>query len=76
MSVSRSTVLRLVAVLPEPDVPAPRVVGVDRRPGTHSRSSRGLGARRPGAAPPRLLASSPPRLSLNVGRTASPTMGT
>ncbi|MFH9727484.1 ISL3 family transposase [Streptomyces sp. NPDC017254] len=29
VSVSRSTVLRLVAVLPEPDVPAPRVVGVD-----------------------------------------------
>ncbi|MER5371006.1 transposase [Streptomyces sp. NPDC002722] len=29
VSVSRSTVLRLVEVLPEPDVPAPRVVGVD-----------------------------------------------
>ncbi|WP_157851682.1 transposase [Streptomyces monomycini] len=29
MSVSRSTVLRLVEVLPEPEVPAPRVVGVD-----------------------------------------------
>ncbi|MFG3530114.1 ISL3 family transposase [Streptomyces sp. NPDC047917] len=29
VSVSRSTVLRLVDVLPEPDVPTPRVVGVD-----------------------------------------------
>ncbi|MCT9011140.1 ISL3 family transposase [Streptomyces rhizosphaerihabitans] len=29
VSVSRSTVLRLVDMLPEPDVPAPRVVGVD-----------------------------------------------
>nr|WP_245606174.1 transposase [Streptomyces himastatinicus] len=29
VAVSRSTVLRLVGLLPEPDVPAPRVVGVD-----------------------------------------------
>ncbi|MFG2645907.1 hypothetical protein ACGFYP_33615 [Streptomyces sp. NPDC048370] len=29
VSVSRSTVLRLVDALPEPEVPAPRVVGVD-----------------------------------------------
>ncbi|MFE4023815.1 ISL3 family transposase [Streptomyces sp. NPDC059101] len=29
VSVSRSTVLRLVDLLPEPDAPAPRVVGVD-----------------------------------------------
>ncbi len=29
VSVSRSTVLRLVDALPEPDIPAPRVVGVD-----------------------------------------------
>lgn len=29
VSVSRSTVLRLVEALPEPDLPAPRVVGVD-----------------------------------------------
>lgn len=29
MKVSRSTVLRLVDALPEPDVPASRVVGVD-----------------------------------------------
>lgn len=29
MSISRSTVLRLVEALPEPDVPMPRVVGVD-----------------------------------------------
>ncbi|WP_246156947.1 ISL3 family transposase [Streptomyces xiamenensis] len=29
VSVSRSTVLRLVDALPEPDVPSPRVVGVD-----------------------------------------------
>ncbi|EGJ73749.1 putative IS6 family transposase [Streptomyces sp. Tu6071] len=29
MSVSRSTVLRLVKSLPEPHVPSPRVVGVD-----------------------------------------------
>ncbi|MFC9752086.1 transposase [Streptomyces sp. NPDC056921] len=36
--VSRSTVLRLVDVLPEPEVPAPRVVGVDEyatRKGRH-----------------------------------------
>ncbi|GAA2590405.1 transposase [Streptomyces tubercidicus] len=38
MSVSRSTVLRLVGALPEPDVLAPRVVGVDEyatRKGRH-----------------------------------------
>ncbi|HEX5567833.1 MAG TPA: ISL3 family transposase [Streptomyces sp.] len=38
VSVSRSTVLRLVDALPEPDVPAPRVVGVDEyttRKGRH-----------------------------------------
>jgi transposase len=38
MSVSRSTVLRLVEALPEPDVPAPRVTGVDEyatRKGRH-----------------------------------------
>ncbi|MFI6063309.1 ISL3 family transposase [Streptomyces sp. NPDC051286] len=38
MSVSRSTVLRLVDALPEPEVPAPRVVGVDEyatRKGRH-----------------------------------------
>lgn len=38
MSVSRSTVLRLVAALPEPDLPAPRVVVVDEnatRKGCH-----------------------------------------
>ncbi|MFE7111986.1 ISL3 family transposase [Streptomyces sp. NPDC057575] len=38
VSVSRSTVLRLVNALPEPDVPAPRVVGVDEyatRKGRH-----------------------------------------
>ncbi|MFE5048976.1 hypothetical protein ACFRAI_21920 [Streptomyces sp. NPDC056637] len=29
MSISRSTVLRLVNALPEPDIPSPRVVGVD-----------------------------------------------
>ncbi|MEU0843652.1 ISL3 family transposase [Streptomyces sp. NPDC005962] len=29
VSVSRSTVLRLVDMLPDPDLPAPRVVGVD-----------------------------------------------
>ncbi|WP_234382881.1 transposase family protein [Streptomyces sp. XY332] len=29
MSISRSTVLRLVEALPEPEVPTPRVVGVD-----------------------------------------------
>ncbi|MCT2593131.1 transposase family protein [Streptomyces sp. N2-109] len=29
VSVSRSTVLRLVSALPEPDIPSPRVVGVD-----------------------------------------------
>ncbi|MEV6425626.1 transposase family protein [Streptomyces sp. NPDC051662] len=37
-SVSRSTVLRLVDALPEPEVPAPRVVGVDEyatRKGRH-----------------------------------------
>ncbi|WP_256215558.1 transposase family protein [Streptomyces sp. Ag109_O5-10] len=37
-SVSRSTVLRLVGALPEPEVPAPRVVGVDEyatRKGRH-----------------------------------------
>ncbi|MFI6857945.1 ISL3 family transposase [Streptomyces sp. NPDC050416] len=38
VSVSRSTVLRLVEALPEPDLPAPRVVGVDEyatRKGRH-----------------------------------------
>ncbi|MFI7180180.1 hypothetical protein [Streptomyces spororaveus] len=38
MSVSRSTVLRLVEALPDPEVPAPRVVGVDEyatRKGRH-----------------------------------------
>ncbi|WP_256215569.1 transposase [Streptomyces sp. Ag109_O5-10] len=38
VSVSRSTVLRLVDALPEPDAPAPRVVGVDEyatRKGRH-----------------------------------------
>ncbi len=38
VSVSRSTVLRLVDSLPEPEVPAPRVVGVDEyatRKGRH-----------------------------------------
>ncbi len=38
VSVSRSTVLRLVDALPEPDVPVPRVVGVDEyatRKGRH-----------------------------------------
>ncbi|WP_309055319.1 ISL3 family transposase [Streptomyces sp.] len=38
VSVSRSTVLRLVDALPEPEVPAPRVVGVDEyatRKGRH-----------------------------------------
>lgn len=38
ISVSRSTVLRLVDALPEPEVPAPRVVGVDEyatRKGRH-----------------------------------------
>ncbi|WP_369154045.1 ISL3 family transposase [Streptomyces sp. R02] len=38
VSVSRSTVLRLVEALPEPEVPAPRVVGVDEyatRKGRH-----------------------------------------
>ncbi|MGW5283135.1 ISL3 family transposase [Streptomyces collinus] len=38
MSVSRSTVLRLIHALPEPEVPAPRVVGVDEyatRKGRH-----------------------------------------
>ncbi|WP_030800373.1 ISL3 family transposase [Streptomyces sp. NRRL S-337] len=38
VSVSRSTVLRLVEALPEPDLPAPRVVGVDEyatRKGQH-----------------------------------------
>ncbi|MFD8676546.1 transposase [Streptomyces seoulensis] len=38
VSVSRSTVLRLVNALPEPEVPAPRVVGVDEyatRKGRH-----------------------------------------
>ncbi|CAL9325818.1 ISL3 family transposase ISFsp1 [Streptomyces sp. enrichment culture] len=38
VSVSRSTVLRLVDALPEPDIPAPRVVGVDEyatRKGRH-----------------------------------------
>ncbi|WP_179893835.1 transposase [Streptomyces sp. gb14] len=38
MSVSRSTVLRLVAALPDPKVAAPRVVGVDEyatRKGRH-----------------------------------------
>jgi transposase len=38
VSVSRSTVLRLVSALPEPEVPAPRVVGVDEyatRKGSH-----------------------------------------
>ncbi|MCB8900865.1 transposase [Streptomyces sp. CB02980] len=38
VSVSRSTVLRLVDALPEPEVPAPRVVGVDEyatRTGRH-----------------------------------------
>jgi transposase len=38
VSVSRSTVLRLVEPLPEPDLPAPRVVGVDEyatRKGRH-----------------------------------------
>ncbi|WP_143670971.1 transposase [Streptomyces sp. b84] len=37
-SVSRSTVLRLVEALPDPEVPAPRVVGVDEyvtRKGRH-----------------------------------------
>ncbi|MFJ2825797.1 hypothetical protein ACIO7M_32480 [Streptomyces toxytricini] len=29
VSVSRSTVLRLIGALPEPEAPAPRVVGVD-----------------------------------------------
>lgn len=32
VSVSRSTVLRLVEALPDPEVPAPRVVGVGMRP--------------------------------------------
>jgi hypothetical protein len=31
LSVSRSTVLRLVEALPDPEVPAPRVVGVESR---------------------------------------------
>ncbi|WP_443072627.1 ISL3 family transposase [Streptomyces sp. NBC_01439] len=38
MSISRSTVLRLVEALPDPDVPAPRAVGVDEyatREGRH-----------------------------------------
>ncbi|MDV5142857.1 ISL3 family transposase [Streptomyces sp. SBC-4] len=38
MSISRSTVLRLVEALPEPEVPTPRVVGVDEyatRKGRH-----------------------------------------
>ena len=38
MSVSRSTVLRLVKALPEPEVSAPRLVGVDEyatRKGRH-----------------------------------------
>ncbi|MFF6980959.1 transposase [Streptomyces sp. NPDC008343] len=38
VSVSRSTVLRLIEALPEPDLPAPRVVGVDEyatRKGRH-----------------------------------------
>jgi hypothetical protein len=38
VSVSRSTVLRLVEALPEPEVPTPRVVGVDEyatRKGRH-----------------------------------------
>ncbi|MFP8887569.1 ISL3 family transposase, partial [Streptomyces mangrovi] len=38
VSVSRSTILRLVDTLPEPEVPAPRVVGVDEyatRKGRH-----------------------------------------
>ncbi|WAP60643.1 transposase [Streptomyces sp. S465] len=38
MSISRSTVLRLVKALPEPEVPTPRVVGVDEyatRKGRH-----------------------------------------
>ncbi|MGW4048939.1 hypothetical protein [Streptomyces sp. NPDC004721] len=38
MAVSRSTVLRLVDALPEPEVPAPRVAGVDEyatRKGRH-----------------------------------------